>query len=469
MTMKTSRTRGGRLVHRLGMAIGVAALTAFGLAQGLLTTAAASADGPSPASDPREVQTAATAGSPDLIVQMSSDATGALRSRDRFTYSVVVTNVGEETAHGVHVYDGLPPGLRVINLLPTMTGGTCTVTSSIDDKERVRMTVDCRRATLEPLDTATLTIDVQVDDTASCGEIVNRTEVEADDEPRLDVNAANRAAMTNQIVCVPSIALEARSPSLAHVGDNVEYTFAVRNDGEADLADVQLVDPGCDGAPARVHGDATSLSVGRTWWYRCTHVITAGEGDPVTSRATVSATDEAGREVHATERHVVDVIHPSLRIATSVEPTSGTPGDTVIYRYTMSNTGDTPLFHVVVKDDAVGPAGHIDRLPPGATETLSAAFVLPADEVAIVNVATARGHDVLDRVVSDEGRATVTVVAGTGGRGDGAGGPADTAGPVSGTAFTGADAGGPVAAATVLACLGIGLVALSRRRHRPGG
>jgi hypothetical protein len=109
----------------------------------------------------------------------------------------------------------------------------------------------------------------------------------------------------------------------------------------------------------------------------------------------------------------------------------------------------------------LGHVGRIQRIAPDANETLTAAFVLPRDEMSIVNVARASGRDALARVVSGSDGATVTVVAGAGGRRDGAGGP-----PTA-TAFTGADTGPPVAAAAVLACVGIGSITLSRRKRAP--
>ena len=86
----------------------------------------------------------------------------------------------------------------------------------------------------------------------------------------------------------------------------------------------------------------------------------------------------------------------------TVDPISGSPGDTVTYTYVVTNTGDTTLSNVSVDDDVIGHIGDIDQLDPGQSVTLTKDYVLPAGELGVTNVGTATGTDVLGKTVTDD-------------------------------------------------------------------
>ena len=102
-------------------------------------------------------------------------------------------------------------------------------------------------------------------------------------------------------------------PIQAHVGDKVGYRLAVTTLGDAALA-VALADAGCAaGTLSGPTGDLNTngrLDLGETWLYACSRVITAADGNAVTtttsatgvdvlggSRGTVSATDTVTVEI----------------------------------------------------------------------------------------------------------------------------------------------------------------------------
>ena len=87
--------------------------------------------------------------------------------------------------------------------------------------------------------------------------------------------------------------------AFAHVGDTVQYRFLVTNPGVGALT-VVFADPRCDaGTLTGPTGDADEdgrLDEDETWEYRCTHVIAAGDGDPVPNTATVTGTDRSRQQ-----------------------------------------------------------------------------------------------------------------------------------------------------------------------------
>jgi len=100
------------------------------------------------------------------------------------------------------------------------------------------------------------------------------------------------------------------------------------------------------------------------------------------------------------DHHRLDPIHPAITIVKTANPLSVEPGATVTYTYVVTNTGDTTLFHVSVDDDVLGHIGDIPQLDAGDSVTLTKDWELPRDELAVTNVGTATGTDVLDKTVT---------------------------------------------------------------------
>jgi len=153
----------------------------------------------------------------------------------------------------------------------------------------------------------------------------------------------------------------------------------------------------------------------------------------------------------------VSVLHPGIELEKTATPTSGPSGTLIAYTYTITNTGDTPLFDISVDDDMIGHVGVIPMLAVDGIVQLTSEITLGSSP--ITNNATAGGSDALGAFVSDDASATVTVVAGEGG-GNGPGG---------GSPFTGSDAGDQGAWILVLAALGSALLMASRRRSDARG
>jgi hypothetical protein len=262
----------------------------------------------------------------------------------------------------------------------------------------------------------------------------------------------------------PGIVIVKGGPALAHVGDTITYTFAVSLvAGSPSLSNVTVVDPICNSAPvlgSKTGGDLdNTLESGETWNYTCTHVVTATDPDPLPNTATASGTDSRGTTVSDQDSHVVDLIHPAIEIIKSAKPQQGSPGDTIVYTYNVTNVGDVDLVNISVDDNVIGHICDIPLLHPGDSATCTASFVIPTDaNIEIENVGVAIGEDVLGVPVRDEDTARITVVLG-------ATITPPTKTPPGGVAFTGTAAVVPLTGVALLLFLvGSGLLWAGRRR-----
>jgi uncharacterized repeat protein (TIGR01451 family) len=365
---------------------------------------------------------------------------GIVSAGDTIGFTITATNNGAGTAHGVTVTDTLPTdaGLNwTIDAANSDAG--CSIAAGV---------LTCNWGDLASGASKSVHI-TSTTTSASCGTVDNTASVTTSN----DGSDSDDASVT---VNCPEIQIVKGGPDLAHVGDTIPYTFDVTNTGDVDLHDVTLTDPICDAGTIQLvddgDGDAT-LAVGETWRYTCTHVVTDTDPDPLPNTATVSGTDDNDTTVSDEDSHIVDLIHPAIKIVKTVDPVSGNPGDTVTYTFVVTNTGDTTLYDISVDDDVIGHIGDIAQLDAGDSATLTKDFVLPKGSTGVTNVGTATGTDTLGEQVSDDDPAFVTIVE--------AENP-----PTPPTAFTGSDAARVGLVAGMLGALGLLALALGRRRRQ---
>jgi uncharacterized repeat protein (TIGR01451 family) len=251
-------------------------------------------------------------------------------------------------------------------------------------------------------------------------------------------------------------------PALAHVGDTITYTFDVSLTTATPLTNITVTDPICTAAPAlgsKSGGDQDAwLETGETWRYSCTHQVSASDPDPLPNTATVSGTDGSGRNTSDTDDHLVDIIHPAIKIVKTANPLSISPGETVTYTYKVTNVGDVTLYNVSVDDDKLGHICDIAQLAVDETRTCTKDFTAGEGNLGpLKNVAVAAGEDETGYPVRDDDKASIAVVLGTT--------VTPTSTPPSGTAFTGSSVLPLGAIALVLLIVGSGLIYMGRRRE----
>jgi uncharacterized repeat protein (TIGR01451 family) len=205
--------------------------------------------------------------------------------------------------------------------------------------------------------------------------------------------------------------------------------------------------------------------------------VTEDDPDPLVNTVLVS-----GNGADGTDSQETDIIHPAIHLDKSADVDSATPGETIHYRYDVTNTGDVELSNVTVDDDVLGKICTFSSpLAPGETRTCRARYVVPTNApTEITNVAVASGAYAApaspsvsgrarglaasaaagaQNVVSDSDKVTITVVAGVT--------VTPTKTPPGGLAFTGSEAVMPlIALALLLLTAGTWLMWVARRRGR---
>ena len=159
----------------------------------------------------------------------------------------------------------------------------------------------------------------------------------------------------------------ATGPVLA-VGSTATFTYQVTNTGNVALANVAVVDdngtpglPGDDFSPSFTGGDVNSnslLDLNETWTYSANRIVTAGQ---YTNIGKVSGQTSIGQTVTDTDpaNHfgaapAIDIEKVTVDGATSGDGLTILSGESISWRYTVTNTGNVALSGVTVTDDQAG-------------------------------------------------------------------------------------------------------------------
>jgi hypothetical protein len=340
------------------------------------------------------------------------------------TFTYVLTNTGTASLGAVTVVDDNgTPANAADNFSPTLQSGDTNSNGRLDVGEtwtyQATRTVvagqytNIATATGNPVDTGGVDIPGLAD--AS------------------DTDPANYLGVTTGINVVKSTngqdANTGTGPFLA-VGSTATFTFVVTNTGSTSLATVVLRDdngtpanPADDLTPTLQSGDTNSngrLDVGETWTYQATRTVTAGQYSNIGS-VTANPVDAQGADI-AGLADVSDTDPSNHFGATAginvVKSTNGqdansgpgptlTVGSTATFTYVVTNTGNSPLASIVVRDDngttgttaddfnatfVSGDTNSNNRLDVGEAWTYRATRTVTVG--AYTNLATATGNPV---------------------------------------------------------------------------
>lgn len=223
----------------------------------------------------------------------------------------------------------------------------------------------------------------------------------------------------------PQLNVEKTGPAGARHGEQITYSIAATNSGDAPFSGVVASDPDCSpiSAPVKTGGDQdVLLEPGETWTYQCTRTVpphSSTELDPLPNTATVTGT-AGGQSFSDSDGHAVDLQHPEISI-TKTAPDEAVHGETITYGFEVKATGDVPLSTVTVADPDCSPitgpvktGGNQDNtLEQGETWTYGCDRVIGphanGETDPIVNEATATGT-FRGQQVSDSGQAETNII-----------------------------------------------------------
>ena len=296
----------------------------------------------------------------------------AYRPGERVTYTIVVTNTGDQPLSDTSVADPTTPGCaKTIGDLPV--GATTTYTCT---------------------DTAPVPGD------ANAATVTARDSVPVGGAPGKTVT--DRASVPVPVIHSGISITKVAAPTTIRAGETVTYTIAVTNTGDAALSPVTVADPDTAACATTIPGGLAAHAV---YTYTCT----ASPASTMTNTATVTGTDLAGGPVTDTADATVTVIHPGLALTKTADRGPHRPSDTVTFTLTLHNTGDTTLTDVAVADPSTaGCARTFPTLTAGGTQTWQCTTTAGSDN--FTNTATATGNDPTGRAVTDTATAPVDVI-----------------------------------------------------------
>jgi uncharacterized repeat protein (TIGR01451 family) len=337
--------------------------------------------------DPNTVPVTQT---PAIDLVKSASPSTVVAGGDLVTYSFLVTNVGNVTLNGVAVNDSLPGLSAVTCPVTTLVPGastTCTATYTVTQAD-----MDAGR----------------IDNTA-IAEGFGPTGPAVTDTDSTTVTAA----------ATPSIAVvkSAIPTTVTAAGQTVAYTFAVTNTGNVTLTAVTVSDP-LPGLSAIDCPGPTTLAPAATLTCTATYTVTQGDMDAgrIDNTASVQGMPPAGPAVTDSDSETVTATStPSIDIVKTANPTNVTAaGQTVVYSFAVTNTGNVTLTGVGVADPLPGLSAvtcPVSTLAPSASTTCTATYTTTQADVdagAINNTATASGTPPTGPVATDTDGATVT-------------------------------------------------------------
>ncbi len=309
--------------------------------------------------------------------------------------------------------------------------GNVTMTDVVVDDPKVGA-VTCDVTTLAPGEVATCAAEPYVITAADqdAGSVDN-TATASGTDPAGDTVPSNEDSTSTPVVApAPALTLEktAGAPvdvnanGITDAGDTIAFTFTVTNAGNVTMTDVAVDDP----KVGPVTCDVTTLAPGEVATCAAEpYVITAADQDAgsVDNTATASGTDPAGDTVPSNEDSTstpAEASAPSL----TLDKSAGDPvdvngngvtdlGDTIVYTFTVTNTGNVPLADIAVNDPKVGAViCDTTTLAPGAVATCTsdpyAITQADVDNGSVDNSATASGTPPGEPAVPSEPDTTTT-------------------------------------------------------------
>jgi uncharacterized repeat protein (TIGR01451 family) len=337
---------------------------------------------------------------------LTAPATGAVG--DVVGYSFDLTNTGTQTLTAATISDGLA-GVGTIRYA-TWPRGTSGV--------------------LEPGDvehaTASYTL-TQAD--VDRGRVTNTATGSALDPSNARVSTSSPASVVTLAAAAPAIVI-AKTAALAgsgtpHVGDLVTYTFDVSNPGNVTLNVVGLGDdqPGLSAPAVTWPGTPGILAPGQHATATASYALTQADIDTgsISSTASTQGTGARGGSVADSTTVAVTIpAVPSITLDKTASP-QGTPalGTTVLYVFTVTNTGNVTLNDVSIADSlltsgtiAYGWPGANGQLLPGQSVQATASYTVTQPDVdagAVANTATVTGTPPTGAAVSAQDSAVVAV------------------------------------------------------------
>jgi len=339
-----------------------------------------------------------------------SASTKALVADQTVTYTFTVTNIGNETIHGVAVTDD------------DFTGNGTKPLS-----------IDCPAISVSPGGSMSCSATYQVTQADVDQLTVDNTAVATAVGPHGETTSATSNTWTLSTDENPQIQLQKLGSTRALVADQeVTYTFNVSNIGNETVHNVQVTDDAqsFDGSGdlSAVSCPVTTIAPGGTVTCTATYTVTQADVDQDSVTNTATATAEGPHGVNplpSSDSWTMTTVNPvfDLKVEKSANTTTLVAGQDVTYNVTVTNTGTETLHDVTVDDhdaftgdlanlsDATCPATPVG---PGGSVVCTVTYTVTqadVDQGTVENTATAEGTGPHGELTPIEPSNTVTLKA----------------------------------------------------------
>ena len=302
-------------------------------------------------------------------------------------YSFEVTNTGNVTVNTVTIEEVGFSGSG------TMTGVLCGPAAGTLAPGDVVTCTATYRVTQADMDAGQIDNVARANATGPAGAVASN-----DDDAQVTVDNLRSASLDKSVT----------PTTVSAAGEQVTYSFVVTNTGNQTVTDPVIEERAFSGTggPLAVTCPSGSYGPGETALCTATYTVTQADVDAgqVTNLARGRATPPNGIPLLTNEDDaLVTVVQaPALALVKSATPTQvSVVGETVTYRFEVTNTGNVTVDALVVDETAFSGSGGTPAascpsttLAPGATTTCTASYaVTQADLLSgrITNTAVASG------------------------------------------------------------------------------
>ena len=291
------------------------------------------------------------AATPALTIVKSTTTDELPAVGEDIDYEFVVTNTGNITMNDIEVSD------------PNATN------------------IECPETTLAPGETMTCTAVHTVTQDDVDAERVENVAAVVGTPPGgdpIDPVPSNPVVVEGDSVISLSIIKSAVQDELPEVGENIDYTFVVTNDGNVTMDNIDVTDPKVSDLECP---EAVSLAPGESTTCTATHTVTqadwdAGEFENVAAvTGTPPGTDTPIPEVPSNTVVVPGMKDPSLSIVkAAAQDELPAIGETIDYTFVVTNDGNVTMDNIDVTDPKVSDleCPEAVSLAPGESTTCTA-------------------------------------------------------------------------------------------------
>ena len=347
---------------------------------------------PDPENNISTVTSTVTA-SPQISLSKTADKTANVQAGETITYTYVVTNTGNVVMNNIILSDDHSGSGTLSAFSPEPPVALLAVGASVTFTATYVVTQQDINLQNDIVNTATATATYAGNNYSSSD---NETVVLVASEPLVVIT---KNGLLKLDIIEPN--------DVANAGDEVIYTFIVKNDGNVTLYDVAVSDP-LPGITIQNNGFIGTMLPGDEVTLIGSYILLQTDIDAgvISNTATVNAEDPQGNPVSDSDNDIHNLPasgNIDLLKAGTFNDESGDgfaqPGETITYNFTVTNTGNVTISNLVINDANVGVTNLVvvpSTLLPGENGAASISYTITQEDVdagGVYNLAVATGQD----------------------------------------------------------------------------